>query len=316
MVEVGGHNYVDEITAAIASTAIIDPQDRVLVRITLNGRASFKDTRASMEATASSLTITAVDKTYRGVGVMNAYVNVDDVPALAQVRGVAAVILELKPRHHKIKTEATPAAPGATVGEQIAKIGTSFDQGVTQHRVDQINQYYNPSATLDYEGTGMQVACMSDSYNNETAHPAATDVTNFDLPGSPTDPVGNTTPVYVFQDYTSGSATDEGRAMCVIVHKMAPKAAIAFATGDFGEVQFANNIRGLAGIAGYTNSGQTFAADTICDDLGLLRRAVFPGRYHCARHYQRHFGGCVLLLQRRQRPGRQRVRLAFALCRQ
>ena len=85
--------------------------------------------------------------------------------------------------------------------------------------------------------------------------------------------MGNTTPVYNFQDITGG--TDEGRAMCQIVHKMAPKAKIAFATGDNGEVSFANNIRGLAGIASFTNNGQTFAADTICDDLGYYDEPYF-----------------------------------------
>ena len=40
------------------------------------------------------------------------------------------------------------------VGETITKIGTTFDQGVTQHGIDQINKLYNPGATLDLEGTG------------------------------------------------------------------------------------------------------------------------------------------------------------------
>jgi hypothetical protein len=275
-VEFNGKKYTDAQVATFAKKSFIDEQGRELVRITLDGRAKYADARANMLAAASSLRITAEDKTYRGVGVLNAYVQVGEVAKLAQAKGVAAVILELQPRHGKLNLAEVlkVGGPKATVGETVAKLGTSFDQGITQHRVDQINQYYNPSASEDWEGTNMQVACMSDSYNNETAHPAATDVTNYDLPGSSTDPVGNTTPVYVFQDYTSGG-TDEGRAMCVIVHKMAPKAAIAFATGDFGEVQFANNIRGLAGIAGFTNAGQTFAADTICDDLGYFDEPYF-----------------------------------------
>jgi hypothetical protein len=274
-VEFNGKKYTDEVTATFAKHSIIDEQGRELVRVTLNGRATYNETIEHMKAAASSLKITAEDKKYRGVGVLNAYVEVAEVPKLAEAKGVSAVILELKPRHGKINVaEALKVGgPKATVGEQITKLGTSFDQGITQHRVDQINQYYNASATVDWEGTGMQIACMSDSYNNETAHPASTDVTAYDLPGSSTDPDGNTTPVYVFQDYTSGG-TDEGRAMCVIAHKMAPKAAIAFATGDFGEVQFADNIRGLAGISGYTN-GQTFAADTICDDLGYYDEPYF-----------------------------------------
>jgi hypothetical protein len=278
-VEFNGKKYLDEVTAAFASHSIIDEKGRQLVRITFNGRAKYEETREHMRTSASSLTITAEDKKYRGVGVLNAWVDVADVPKLAYTKGVAAVILELKPRHGKINLEQAlkVEGPKATVGEQITKLGTSFDQGVTQHRVDQINQFYNPGATVDWEGTGMQVACLSDSFTAQTAHPASTDVTNYDLPGSSTDPVGNTTPVYVLQDdtATADGGTDEGRAMCIIVHKMAPKAAIAFASGDFGEVGFANNIRGLAGIAGYTNGGQTFAADTICDDLGYYDEPFF-----------------------------------------
>src|SRR5262249_30482622 len=64
--------------------------------------------------------------------------------------------------------------------------------------------------------------------------------------------------------------TDEGRGMCEIIYKMAPRAQIAFATANGGEVGFANNIRALAGISPFTYPGQTFTADTICDDVGYF----------------------------------------------
>ena len=284
VVKVDGRKYADARAATVGAQSTVDDQARVLVRVTLSGAATFRQTRLGMKAAAASLSITATDRTYRGVGVMNAYVSLDDVPALAQVPGVAAVILELKPhvrRSHRLEDAALASLAGtnAVDGEVFTKLGTAFDQGVIQHRVDQINKLYNPSATLDYEGAGMQIACMSNSFNAHTAAPASTDVTNFDLPGASNNPV-NTTPVYVFQDDLSSAGTanesdDEGRGMCQIAYKMAPKAAIAFATADNGEVSFANNIRGLAGIAGYTNSGQTFAADTICDDVGYSDEPFF-----------------------------------------
>ena len=276
-VTANGKTYTNARTAHYAANAISDDQGRVLVRVTLNGRASFKETRKAMKATASSLSITAIDKKYRGVGIMNAYVEVSEAAALAQVPGVAAVILEKQPMHRKSLLNQALATGGtnATVGEVLTKLGTDFDQGVTQHRVDQIDQYYNPSAPVDYEGQGMQVACISNSFNAHTAKPASTDVANFDLPGASGNPV-NTTPVYVYlDDLSSTSSDDEGRGMCQIVYKMAPKAQIAFGTADTGEVGFANVIRGLAGIAGYTNSGQTFAADTICDDVGYFDEPYF-----------------------------------------
>ncbi len=63
--------------------------------------------------------------------------------------------------------------------------------------------------------------------------------------------------------------------MVQIGYRMAPKAALAFASANGGEVGFANNIRGLAGIAGFTLSGQTFAADTICDDVTYTDEPVY-----------------------------------------
>ncbi len=268
-VQLNGATYTDAQTAALAGRSIMDAQGRVMVRVTCNGRNSFQDTHKAVKAAVASATITAKDKNYRGVGVMDVMVDIADVPALAQVPGVAAVILELKPTHSKISLKQALASPGTSVmiGDTLNKLGTCFDQGVTQHRVDQINKFYNPSATLDWEGAGMQVACISNSFASNTTNSPAIDVANYDLPGSSTDPVGNTTPVYILQDDTTPGGDDEGRAMCQIVHKMAPKAAIAFGTADEGEVGFANNIRGLAGLAGFTNDGQTFAADTICDDV-------------------------------------------------
>ena len=272
-----GQTYTDAATAAVAESVLTDESGRVLVRVNLDGSAAMKATKKAVKAAASSVTITAVDKTYKA-GVFNAYVDVADVAALAGSPGVRSVILEWKPLHNKINVASALAAPGGvspTVGETIAKIGTTFDQGVTQHGIDQINKLYNPNATLDLEGQGMQIACISNSFAASAGGPETTDVTNFDLPGASGNPV-NTTPVFVLQDDLSSSTSDdEGRGMCQIVYKMAPKAAVAFATADSGEVGFANNIRGLAGISGYTNPGQTFAADTICDDVGYFDEPFF-----------------------------------------
>ena len=204
---------------------------------------------------------------------------VDDVPALATSSGVRSVILELKPRHNVVtgggsqNGQTAASQTSAIAGDTFNKLGLAFDQGVTQHRVDQINQFYNPSAAFDYEGQGMSIGFISDSYDNRTSKKAAADVASFDLPGSPNNPV-NTQPVVVLQDL-DGGGTDEGRAMVQIGYKMAPKARTAFATADLGEVGFANNIRALAGIPGFTYPGQDFAADSICDDVGYFDEPYF-----------------------------------------
>ncbi len=288
-VTVDGHSYSGSQAAHYAALAITDTQDRLLVRVNPTGEMAFKAFRKYLKQNIASLGITAGDATYQGTGVLNAFVSIDDVPALAALPGVRSVILEVKPHTRAISRDAALASggPNATVGEVLNKLGTAFDQGVTQHRVDQINKFYNPSATLDYEGSGMTVACMSDSFNNltTTGRTAAAGVANFDLPGDANNPV-NTQPVVVLEDFSSGG-TDEGRAMCEIVYKMAPKARVGFATAFYGTVDFANNIRALAGLSGYTYPAsvqQGFAADAICDDVsyedepffqdGIIARAV------------------------------------------
>ena len=269
-----GVKFSNQKAADISDSSITDNTGRVMVMIHLNGLSDFKTVRKAVKA-ISSLTVTAVDKSYKA-GVLEGYVSVDDVAALAEMWGVASVHLEAKPEHNRRYANVMSPVGNATVGQTLTLLGTAFDQGVTQHRVDQINKFYNPSATLDYEGQGMQIGYLSDSFGATTTVTPAQDVTNYDLPGSSTNPAGNTQPVVVLADYASG--TDEGRAMVQIGYKMAPKARLAFATADSGEVGFANNIRALAGLAGYTYPAATqqgFAADAICDDVGYSDEPFF-----------------------------------------
>ena len=279
-VAVNGRMYADEQAAKYAAATIADAQDRILVRVNATGEMRFKAFRRFLKQNIGSLGITAGDKNYQGTGVLDAFVSIDDVPALAAMPGVRSVILEIKPQTRGISRDAALTAGGvnAIVGDVLNKLGTAFDQGVTQHRVDQINKFYNPNATLDYEGTGMTIACMSDSFAKftTTGRTAAAGVASFDLPGDPSNPI-NTQPVVVLEDYVA-SSTDEGRAMCEIVYKMAPKARVGFATAFLGTVDFANNIRALAGLPGYTYPAavqQGFAADVICDDVSYEDEPFF-----------------------------------------
>jgi hypothetical protein len=257
---------------AIFDSAITDAQGRVMVRV--NPAVVNKKPLLSIHALADSLTasigsaeVKSIDDGYRGVGVMDMWVAIDDVPALATTTGVRSVILEIRPLH----SAGIPDTSAAN-GDAFVKIGTTFDQGVTQHRVDQINKLFNPAAPVDYEGQGMTIGLLSNCYAANTVHPATLDVTNFDLPGDPANPV-NTTPVFVLEDdpvCISGGKDDEGRGMVQIAYKMAPKATLGFATADDGEVEFANNIRALAGFGPSVQPGQTFAADTIADDVSYF----------------------------------------------
>jgi hypothetical protein len=260
--------FATEQAASYADAAIRDvDSDRVKVDIVPTGHVAIDALKDALQSTVPSLSVTSVDATYRGIGLIEAYVSVDDAAALARADGVRSVFLALRPylRHAPVQE------PNVLPGDHLYKIGTAFDQGVIQHRVDRINQIYNPSAPVNYDGTGISIGIMSDSFNTRSAAPhAATGVANLDLPGSATNP-WNTQPVVVLEDEAGG--TDEGRGMAEIAYKMAPRARLAFATADSGEVGFANNIRALAALPGFEYAAgvqQGFKADVIADDVGYF----------------------------------------------
>jgi hypothetical protein len=259
--------YATRQAANYAAHAIIDPVSKnFMVDIHLSGGVAFADVQNALTSKFASLKITAVDSNYHGAGVIEGYIATDDLVALSQMDGVRSVQLALKPNHGRAVTKT--GAPGTLAAlTALGSVGTAFDQGVTQHRVDKINQLYNPSAPVNWDGSGMTIGCISDSFNTSGTGSAATDVGTHDLPG-PGNGI-NSQPVVVLQDNPGG--TDEGRAMCQIAYKMAPRARIGFATAFTGEVGFANNIRALAGLPGFTYPAaiqQGFKADTICDDVG------------------------------------------------
>ena len=261
------NGYATQQAADYANLAIQDAETgRFLVDIhPTNNRINAEKLAAMLQQRFPSFTLTALDTKYRGVGVVEGFISLDDVPVLGNMHGVRSVNLGMKPEMNRHVHPGGGIQPGATV----SLLGTVFDQGVYQHRVDQINKLYNPSAQSDFEGTGMSIGFISDSIGN-----TATDVTNFDLPGAGNNPV-NTQPVVILQDLPG---TDEGRGMGQIVYKMAPKARIGFATANGGEVNFANNIRALAALPGFEYPPEIqkgFKADTICDDVGYSDEPFF-----------------------------------------
>lgn len=260
--------YATEEAQNFSTLAITDEASaRVLVDIVPRHAGNLDALAHTLQSAIPTFEIKAVDKAYRGTGVIEAYVSVDDAVAIATTRDVRAVFLALKPYTRRMNLPVQ--MPSVQSGDHLLKIGTAFDQGVIQHRVDRVNQLYNPSAPVNFDGSGISVGILSDSYDTRTAAPhAATAVTNFDLPGAANNP-WNTQPVVVLQDDPGG--TDEGRGMAEIVYKMAPKARLGFATANTGEVEFANNIRALAALPGYAygpSTQQGFKADVITDDVG------------------------------------------------
>jgi hypothetical protein len=211
-----------------------DASGRALVRISLDGKVPAATVLQSLRATPS-VEVLASDMSYRA-GVVEAWVPAGSLVSLARQKGVLAVV---------------PAAKAVT------NVGATTSQGVVQHRVDKL-----PAGV---DGSGITVGVMSDSYDTNAApNSAALDISTGDLPGAG-NPLGNTQPVVVLQDSPGG--TDEGRAMLQIVHDMAPKARLGFATADGGQLNFADNIRSLAGLPGAPHAVAGFKADVIVDDI-------------------------------------------------
>jgi len=211
-----------------------DDAGRALVRISLNGKVPAANVLQSLRAT-SGVEVAAYDFKYRA-GVIEAYVPTDALVSVARKAGVLAVV------------------PSSTL---VTNVGAADSQGLVQHRVNRI---------VGVDGKGITIGVMSDSFDLAPGPiNAADDVATGDLPG-PGNPLGNTEPVVVLQDWAP-QATDEGRAMAQIVHDLAPKERIGFATAQGGEVNFANNIRALAGLPGAEHAVPGFKADVIVDDV-------------------------------------------------
>jgi hypothetical protein len=226
----------------VVSPVQFDAANRALVRISLDGTPANAQTLGSLRK-MSGVDVVASDLSY-GPGLVEAYVPVQQLMNVAGTKGVRAVVA---------------SAP------MVTNVGAADSQGLVQHRVNQL-----PAGV---DGSGITVGVMSDSYDTNVApNSAALDISTGDLPG-PGNPLGNTEPVVVLEDFPA--RTDEGRAMLQIVHDLAPKARLGFATANTGELGFADNIRALAGDPTATNYQAGFKADVIVDDIVYLDEPFF-----------------------------------------
>jgi hypothetical protein len=231
---------VPEVT--LESPVQFDDAGRALVRVSLDGGPANSKTLGSLQ-NIPGVTVVASDLDY-GPGLVEAYVPVEQLLNVVGTKGVLSVV---------------PSAP------MVTNVGAANSQGIVQHRVDKL-----PAGV---DGSGVTVGVMSDSYDRRSAaltH-AANDISTGDLPG-PGNPLGNIEPVAVLAD---SPGTDEGRAMLQIVHDLAPKAKLGFATANGGQLAFANNIRALAGDPSAPNYRAGFKADVIVDDIIYLDEPFF-----------------------------------------
>ena len=93
------------------------------------------------------------------------------------------------------------------------------------------------------DGKGIKIGVLSDSYNSLNG--AAEGVLKGELPGAQ-NPNGHLLDVNVLEDVSDG--TDEGRAMCEIIHDIVPSSQLAFNTAYLGTAAFAQGIINLAGL--------------------------------------------------------------------
>lgn len=198
---------------------------RLLVTVRL--RDGISAARNELEA-AGARTLTA-SRRYRTATVA---VSPTDLPALAQVSGVASVTPVFAPF-----TAAATCPSGAIVSEGDLQLGAETAREA------------NPGV----DGTGVRVGILSDSFDQATesgeggpiATTAAGDVASGDLPGA--NACANKSSVLLLgNEDEEPHPSDEGRAMTQIVHDLAPGAKLRFATAFNGEEEFAANIHVLA----------------------------------------------------------------------
>ena len=109
-----------------------------------------------------------------------------------------------------------------------------------------------------FDGTGVTIGVLSDSYDVSGNGSAAEDIASGDLPADGVD-VLQELPSDIEIDGIEIDGIDEGRAMLQLIHDIAPGADLKFATAFPTPTKFADNIRALA------DAG----ADIIVDDIGL-----------------------------------------------
>ena len=93
------NGYATQQAADYANLAIQDAETgRFLVDIyPTNNRVNAEKLAAMLQQRFPSFTLTALDTKYRGVGVVEGFISLDDVPALGNMHEVRSVSLGLKP---------------------------------------------------------------------------------------------------------------------------------------------------------------------------------------------------------------------------
>ncbi len=202
---------------------MIDPQERVLVRIIASD-------------------IAAMLPRLNALG----YVEIGSRADLLRTEGYLPI--------NMVESVAALQNPGirsiAPIRRPILHVGRVTSQADIIMQADRVRA----SVPTGFDGTGIKVGVLSDSYNGTGT--AAAGVLGGDLPPN----------VQVLEDYLQSDATDEGRGMLELIHDLAPGSGLAFATAYGGEIGFALNITRLQQQAG---------CKVIVDDVGYFEEPMF-----------------------------------------
>jgi hypothetical protein len=180
-----------------------------------------------------------------------------ELEGVAAVAGVEWVEEVLRPMVHRTDPQELQAA---LEDAGVVTNGLCVDR-ITSEADTQLGAA-SARSTYGVNGAGIKVGVISDSYNRLNG--AAADIADGELPG-PGNPCGFTTPVEVQSEYSGTGFIDEGRAMAQAVHDLAPGASIRVATAFVSDVDFANQIRGLAAAG----------AKVIVDDITYFNEPIY-----------------------------------------
>ena len=220
---------------------LVDAQNRVLVRILLDGTVDIRQVRQTLRTLGVS--IVAEDPAWRD-GALEGHIPVEQAETIARTAGVAAVNL----LHAPIRNAGVVTTQGAELihADQVNKPGVVSAAGIT--------------------GRGITIGILSDSFNLSGELPSAfDDVNSGDLPAAG---VPDGRPGMKFLIDSGDGFADEGRAVAQVAFDIAPGAQLCFATAALGPLSFASNIRRL-------RTDSQCAADVLVDDIGYIDEPVF-----------------------------------------
>ncbi len=209
--------------SALLLPSIQHDEKRPMVDIHLNGTAPMETVVDGLNQMGFTVMATT---SFQGGGI-EGYMPMDRAAEAAQAKGVRSMSLVFRP---------------------IVSVGQANSEAVEVQKVTPVQQ-------AGVQGAGVKVGVLSNSY--DTFKRAAGNVAGGDLPGTD-NPLGNTTPVTVLEEGTTQNGLDEGQAMLQLIHDIAPKAELGFATANTGEMAFAHNIKALR---------DKFGANVIVDDI-------------------------------------------------